>query len=293
MRASSIVGQKYGRLTVIEQTTSRDNNHNSYWRCICECGSEIIVARCNLRSGHTRSCGCLAREQFLINREYSKYSKHNTKHGKRYEKIYGIWKTMRRRCDCPSQTGFHRWGGREITVCQEWQNDFMSFYNWAMANGYSEGLTIDRINNNGNYDPKNCRWTTIHQQCANRRNNTDFVGVSYNQKTGRYKAYLRKDGKHLLCRTFKTKEAAIAARLDAEIRSGVVIDRKKRCVMENNSENLDSSYPFFEEWLQRQSEPLPDFGTSVFGTTEKTSALALDQLPGRQNETLFERKEKE
>jgi len=216
-RLIDITGQKFGRLTAIECVASGTNQH-AQWRCMCDCGTETIVAAQHLKQGTTKSCGCLRLE---ITRQRS------TIHGKCYEKLYCIWKTMRQRCSNSKARQYPQYGGRGICVCDEWQNNFMAFYHWAMTNDYSHGLSIDRIDNDGNYEPTNCRWATKHQQGANKRNNTDFVGVVFNKRCNSFTAHLQVGGKYVYRKTFKTKLEAITARLQAEKDCGIILNRQK------------------------------------------------------------------
>ena len=210
-----ITGQRFGRLIVIERSTKRGKQ--VYWRCMCDCGDVSVVRGSCLRCGNTKSCGCL---------NLQKMNERRTRHGKHRERIYQIWLHMRQRCANPKDPSYYLYGGRGISVCKEW-GDFMTFYRWAMDEGYSENLTIDRIDNNGNYTPENCRWTTRHQQQANTRRNSDFVGVSFCKDTNDYEARLNKDGKCVFRKHFKTKERAISARLQVEELFGIVIQRKQ------------------------------------------------------------------
>jgi hypothetical protein len=120
----------------------------------------------------------------------------------------------------------HWYGRRGISICEEW-NNFQNFYQWVMDNGYSSNLTLDRIDTNDNYKPKNCRWVTWNQQATNTRKNTDFAGVSFHKQTKGYIAYLRKDGKDILRKHYKTKQEAITARLEAEAKYSIEIERKE------------------------------------------------------------------
>jgi hypothetical protein len=153
---------KYERLAVLERV-KKEGQSNAYCRCLCDCGIEKIVRETHLKSGAIKSCGCLSREIA---------SKNNSTHGERKTRLYSIWTNMKSRCYVESYTGFHKWGGRGIAVCDEWRNSYGTFRTWALLNGYNDNLTLDRIDNNGDYAPENCRWVSMKQQNRNRRNTT-------------------------------------------------------------------------------------------------------------------------
>jgi hypothetical protein len=173
MAYKSLIGFKFGRLTVI----SRDDNTKSgkaKWICRCDCGrlKNKSVTSSDLKSGKVKSCGCIYCES---NKE------RNKTHGKTHTRLYNIWCSMKARCNVPNSSAYKDYGGRGITICREWQNDFQAFYDWAIANGYAENLSIDRIDADGNYEPSNCRWTSMKKQENNRRNNriVVFSGKKY------------------------------------------------------------------------------------------------------------------
>lgn len=166
----NLVGKKFGRLTVIERVLCAKR---TTWRCICDCGKEVNVLSTNLISHHSTSCGCLTKE---INR------KRKTTHGfSKKERLYNIWTGIRKRCFCETSIDYKNYGGRGISMCDEWKNDYLNFRNWSLLNGYTENLTIDRIDVNCNYCPDNCRWIAKSDQSRNRRNTLFFFGKSLTQ----------------------------------------------------------------------------------------------------------------
>lgn len=159
-----LTGQRFGRLTVIGFAESRKRKNGSteiFWNCVCDCGKVTKPIRTrSLRHGAIRSCGCLKRDEV---------KKRSTKHGLYNSRIYQTWADMKSRCYNSKHKAYRHYGGRGITVCEEWRNDFKAFYDWAIANGYYDDLSIDRIDVNGNYEPSNCRWATAKVQIHNRR----------------------------------------------------------------------------------------------------------------------------
>ena len=161
-----LTGQRFGRWLVLAETDRRICG-NVGWLCKCDCGTIKTVSALGLRSGGSTSCGC-------YNREIT------TKHGMGRTRLHGIWCKMRDRCQNPHSASADRYFDRGIKICDEWANSFEAFRDWALANGYSDELSIDRIDNNGNYEPSNCRWATLTEQGRNKRNN---VMLTCNEET--------------------------------------------------------------------------------------------------------------
>lgn len=158
MKPLELSGQRFGRLLVIRREGSR--NGRATWYCKCDCGNYKVVIGKNLKNGKTSSCGCLHKELL---------SKRSKTHGMTGKRLYRIWHDMKNRCEYSKDKKYSYYGGRGIKVCNEWSSNFESFMTWALSNGYNDLLTIDRINNDGNYEPNNCRWITMKEQCSNRR----------------------------------------------------------------------------------------------------------------------------
>lgn len=160
------------RITVIQKSENKKNNDTHvYWLCKCDCGRYFIASGKNLRTGKTLSCGCFRKEAS---------SKRNSTHHMSKDRLYHIWLSIKARCHNPKLRSYKDYGGRGITVCDEWKYNFENFEKWANENGYSDDLSIDRIDVNGNYEPSNCRWADILTQANNKRNN---VYISYKGDT--------------------------------------------------------------------------------------------------------------
>lgn len=137
-----IIGKRFGRLVVQNEYIKIPNG--TKWLCECDCGNKVYVYRGKLTTGHTKSCGC-------ITRTLSGLSDH---------KLYSVWANMKDRCYNKNNHAYHNYGGKGISLCDEWKDNFMNFYEWSMLNRYEEGLTIERVDSNKNYCPSNCEWIT-------------------------------------------------------------------------------------------------------------------------------------
>lgn len=157
-----ITGKKFNKLTALKKVNNL-HSKKTRWLCKCDCGKLVEVNADNLKSGAVKSCGCLIIEK----------NKMNAIHNKSNTRLYNIWRNMKSRCKNTNNPYYENYGGRGIKVCDEW-NNFKVFYEWAMQNNYNDSLTIDRIDNNADYEPKNCRWVTLQEQEYNKRGNIYF-----------------------------------------------------------------------------------------------------------------------
>lgn len=186
MERKDLSDMRFGFLVAKECVGSNAKGH-AIWKCLCDCGAEKNILGNALLTGHTKSCGA---------------SIHRQRHGDCGKRLNFIWSNMISRCNNPNYNNYDRYGGRGITVCEEWKNSYENFREWALSHGYADNLTIDRIDNDGNYEPSNCRWATKREQGNNRSSCLFFtigtqtltlmqwcklVGISYTTVSSRLK----------------------------------------------------------------------------------------------------------
>lgn len=173
-----LTGQRFGRYVVIrraEDYVLPSGKHKTTWFCQCDCGNTKNVLSSSLISGCVVSCGCYKKEH-----DHTRCMTHGATLNHKPTRLYKVWDGMKARCYNPKKNYYGIYGGRGIGMCDEWHRSFEAFRDWALANGYNDSLTIDRINTDGDYCPENCRWSTIKEQSNNKRNN---VFITYNGET--------------------------------------------------------------------------------------------------------------
>lgn len=204
----SLIGEKFNRLTVISRAPNQ--GRSVIWNCLCECGVGLAVLSSNLITNHTKSCGCLQKE--------NRY-----KHGMCGTALYCTWLCVLSRCNNPNNVEYENYGGRGISVCKEWLTASV-FLSWAKGK-WRKGLQIDRRNNDGDYEPSNCRFVTPSINSINqrkKRNNTSgYTGVSYYKSYGKYRSYITCQHVVNWLGYFDKPEQAVAARNDFIIKNNL------------------------------------------------------------------------
>lgn len=199
-----LTGQVFGRLTVIEDV-GRNKKGEVLWRCSCSCGEgrEVVTKGTNLKSGNTESCGCLQKEGM---------SSRQTTHGMSKHPLYSVWCGIKDRCYNPKHVHYDLYGGKGVTLHREWLENVENFIK-DLYPSYEKGLQLDRINNDGNYEPNNVRWVTNQQNQMNKRSNRNssskYKGVCWSD--GKWASVIRKDGKNRFLGRFLVEEDAALA----------------------------------------------------------------------------------
>lgn len=171
-RVKDMTGITINNLKVIKRVENYKDG-KVQWLVECRCGNEFEAIGKYLRNGSIKSCGCLKSKRM------TEHGKAKATHGDSKSRLFSIWSGMKKRCYYKKNIGYKNYGGRGIQVCDEWKNNYSTFKLWAMNNGYDESLTLDRVDNDGNYEPNNCKWSTVTEQNRNKRNNKLF---NYNGK---------------------------------------------------------------------------------------------------------------
>lgn len=199
-----LTGHIYHRLTVLYEVLPA--TYPRKWVCLCECGAHKTILGASLRSGLTKSCGCLNKEIL---------SEKGTLHGDHGSRLYSVWHNMKQRCSNPKHTAYSYYGALGIAVCDAWMN-YAPFQEWAVKTGYSDDLSIDRIDGSKGYSPDNCRWANKTTQSRNQKkrstNTSGSVGVSFVPKLNKYQAYVTVNYKKVNLGYFSTVEEARSAR---------------------------------------------------------------------------------
>lgn len=202
MKFEDLTGDVFGRLTVAKR--AQNIGKRTAWLCKCSCGNETTVTSCHLKSGHTISCGCFNKERNSIT--HKKYSVSSR------SKIYGVWNSMKNRCYNPNAINYSDYGARGVIVCSLWKEDFGAFYEYVskLPHYGEDGYSINRINNDGNYEPNNVEWSNLEEQANNKRNSRY---ITFNNQTHTLAEWARLQGisymalAHRLYRGWDVKEA--------------------------------------------------------------------------------------
>lgn len=198
----NLQGLTFGRLTVIERIENTKAG-KTRWECSCECGNITYAVGSDLKNGKVKSCGCIQK-----------------KHGLSKHRLYGIFGMMKERCFNPNNISYPHYGAKGITIYKEWLEDFSSFYNWSINNGYREGLEIDRINSQHSYNPDNCRWVTHSVQSRNQKlrkdNKSGYRGVKWNKTVNKWNVTIDVNKKRIDLGLYNDIKEAAEVRKNAE-----------------------------------------------------------------------------
>lgn len=202
VKAMNLIGEEFGKLTVVDRDDN-DKHGKTRWLCKCECGATATVGGADLKRGRTASCGCLKRT-----------------HGLSRHRLYGIFGMMKDRCYNPNNISYPWYGGEGIRIHQEWLDDYESFHNWALQNGYKGNLEIDRIDSDKDYTPNNCRWVDRTIQNRNQRlrkdNKSGVRGVKWNRARKKWEVSISAQGKRHYLGLFESLDKATKIRKEAE-----------------------------------------------------------------------------
>jgi len=205
-----MTGRSYSNLTILrrgEDYVKPSGAKDTQWVCLCSCGNEKLIRATSIKNGDTKSCGCISKKAT---------SERFKKHGMTKSKIYAVFTAMKSRCFNKNNKRYDDWGGRGITVCKEWLENPEKFLLWAKKTGYAEGFTLDRIDNDKNYSPSNCRWATYEEQNVNKRmaksNTSGYAGVFFDVRNNGWRAQIEHRKNKVYLGTFKGKEEARQAR---------------------------------------------------------------------------------
>ena len=213
-KIKDLTGQKFGCLEVIGLDESRNKRGNHYyWLCKCECGNIRSLRAYSLKTSDYSTCHCNSKNYHLVT------------HGKTHTRIYRIWGAMKARCNRKTSDHYAYYGGIGISVCDEWEKDFKSFYEWSMANGYDEHLTIDRKDVSKGYSPDNCRWITLEDQARNKRN-TVRITINGETKTVHEWSKISSVPPYLLAQRVRTFPKPIGGNYSEEILKKSFVKKK-------------------------------------------------------------------
>ncbi len=243
-RFNDLTGKQFGRLTAVQRLPPHGKNSALMWACKCECGRTAVVRGTDLVNGHTMSCGCYRQMHKVIPNSQLR--------------LHRIWANMKQRCGNAKSKDYRYYGARGISLCGDW-SEFENFFYWAMSNGYKEGLTIERIDNDGNYEPANCKWIPAAKQQTN------------TSRTKRYSLYGKTFTLAQLCRIYGQSRSTVEARLKKGIPIEKALKQNRRYAM--NTKLLELSDKLKELRTQKS-----DLESAVKGVNEEIDGVTTEMI---------------